>query len=362
MYKLDIIVSEHMRWIKEGMPIDVVPQVNYINEIRQSIHNVIKKMMRIPVKKKVRVRDFLWEQAIIIDGLIVYYEDSKNKDIFKAIRDYYQGILSKKNKGYTIFTLTDQIMHGRNILWLIDNGYTEFQCLIDEATNFIKTNKNEQGFLSYSQNNKNVIYVDALGMICPFCVKYGNDEDRELFEIGIRQLLFHIRNVTDEKEMPYHAYNLSTNEVLGSSSWGRGLGWMFYGLSGVLSSLRKNDATYDTILTYYIYLCEYVYENFSDGILYNDYCLKDHVDTSAVSMIAASIAIGLKEKLLPIKYYDFIEQAVGIIEKNISEDGNVLSCSRDCLGINNTSKEYTRFCAGGPSIKLLSLFKQIKNN
>lgn len=362
MEKLNCVVLQHQSWIEDRIPRDVVPPVKKINTVRQVMHNIIKKVIGIQVNKFITTQEFLWEHAIIIDGLITNYEIFNDNNVKKIIENYYINILKKTKKGYTAYSLTDQLMHCRNILWLIEKGEIQFKPLMDAGIDYLKNNINCYGFLAYSQNDKDVLYVDATGMICPFCVKYGiKYNDNKILEVGLNQLNYHIDNALDcSLKLPFHAVHLRLNKKLGSYSWGRGLGWMFYALSGVLENLPINNQFYDKFEKYYIYLSEYVVRNFSDGILYNDLVEKDHLDTSVIAMIGTSIALGVFNKILPLSYIDILKKFILEIDKYILDDGNILSCSKDCMGIGHTSKEYSRFCAGGPTIKLMSLVKCIE--
>lgn len=97
---------------------------------------------------------------------------------------------------------------------------------MDVIYNKILLTKENDETIPYRANNKDIRFVDTIGLVCPFLVKYGfvyNDKSAiELAEKQIREYSSFINPLT---KTPPHAYNISQNIPLGVFDWGRGIGW-----------------------------------------------------------------------------------------------------------------------------------------
>jgi len=70
-------------------------------------------------------------------------------------------------------------------------------------------------------------FIDALGMYVPFLVEYSKlTGDTLAHSIAYDNMLeFYKYGVDKETGIPSHGYNLNTHIKVGSSNWGRGIGW-----------------------------------------------------------------------------------------------------------------------------------------
>lgn len=105
------------------------------------------------------------------------------------------------------------------------------------------------GTLPYNQGGVNR-YVDVLGMVCPFLVKYhlvygcpaalelAKKQIDEYFEFGVHQ----------STGLPVHCFNVVNKAPLGIYGWGRGCGWLAIALAECYSLLEAKDEYADILL------------------------------------------------------------------------------------------------------------------
>ena len=104
--------------------------------------------------------------------------------------------------------------------------------------------KEEKLGIVYYRKNESIDFVDTIGMICPFLVRYGatfnNQSARELAK---NQLKYYINKGLDlDSSLPAQALIKRNNIKVGSYNWGRGIGWFIIGLSDYLRF--TNDSSY----------------------------------------------------------------------------------------------------------------------
>lgn len=91
--------------------------------------------------------------------------------------------------------------------------------------------KGDGDTLPYRGVGGNIRFVDTIGLVCPFLVKYAQcysvDEAQQL---ALRQLREYDKALHPQFGLPPHAYNLQSQTPLGLYDWGRGTGWYILGL------------------------------------------------------------------------------------------------------------------------------------
>lgn len=85
--------------------------------------------------------------------------------------------------------------------------------------------------IPYRKNSPKHRYVDTLGFVCPFLVKYSIlRDDNTLMQLAQAQLDEYYTFFHQDLKLPPHAYNLCTKSPMGVYDWGRGIGWYILAL------------------------------------------------------------------------------------------------------------------------------------
>ena len=219
----------------------------------------IKQLMKtcIPGMTPEKAERYSWPQALLAMGLLQAYEQTKDKTALSSVFSYLR---RWKNSGYPI-SHVDHVMNGSVALWteeiLTKEKREDAESLealwicregADICAGWIKAaKKTADGILAYRSQHPDWLFADTLGMLCPFACRYGvQKQDKELLNLGIRQLELFFQKGMDEKTgLPYHGYDEKTGMKYGIIGWGRACGWMLLGLSQSILGILGNPAGAD---------------------------------------------------------------------------------------------------------------------
>lgn len=114
---------------------------------------------------------------------------------------------------------------------------------LDYTYELIKELVGEDNTVKYRKSMPNYRYVDTVGFISPFLVKYGlKYNDEKAIELGIKQITEYYKYGFDsENNIPFHAYDVNNKYKLGLCGWGRGLGWFAIGLIDSWIEIQNNN-------------------------------------------------------------------------------------------------------------------------
>lgn len=206
-------------------------------------------------------------------------------------------------------------------------------------------------------------YADAIGMICPFACGYAvKYQDMEAAKLANKQVRNFFQYGMDEKTgLPYHIYKYlgdGKSEQFGLIGWGRGFGWIAYGLAKSLSYLEKDTIHFGNI-----------YEEMLEELkmivrLANRYAKEDGlfsasltdenapIDTSASAMILhayqyiLSVYAGNDETVEEDSFYrktmTCYEKGLASLEK-YCKDGKVIQAQSECIAVGVYGQKYDSY-------------------
>lgn len=113
---------------------------------------------------------------------------------------------------------------------------------MDCVASFLESLYNEYGTVPYNVNAVDVRFVDTVGMICPFLMKYAVVYNEPRFvDIAIDQIKEYRKYGFDkETKIPCHCFNVQTKAPLGIYGWGRGCAWWAIGITDSLKTLMES--------------------------------------------------------------------------------------------------------------------------
>lgn len=199
----------------------------------------------------------------------------------------------------------------------------------------------ETGSFPYREaQNTGHIYVDAIGLVCPFLYKYGTLYNKnEYMELALKQIAnFLAYGIDTAANLPYHGYDISTGTKYGIIGWGRAVGWLLRGMTGCMGTEYGRER----LEGFYRELTDSVIKwQRKDGYFsWQLQALEGPADTSATGMICLSIQEGIKMKLLCGEVYtDALEMGCRAIRKSI-KGGRVYDCSGECEGFSQYPQRY----------------------
>lgn len=216
------------KWIFKGAP--VVPKDE--NQ-RLKLYNTIKN-----VKRDSSIT--FWQDASLLKGISDNDNESEKQAAEKLLERYidvFTGEWKKEPYNVDAAMLAYEFMSCR----YIDNKVIE--PAMDYIAEMLKEQYKAYGTIPYNMSIPNIRFVDTVGMICPFLIKYADVYNRpEYIDIAVSQIKEYRKSGFDgNNNLPFHCFNINTADKLGICGWGRGCGWWILGLTDSLKELIKCD-------------------------------------------------------------------------------------------------------------------------
>lgn len=290
---------------------------------------------------------FFWSHAMMADALWGYYEKAGDQESFELIMRYYQKYLCKLDN----IKYPDTVMHGYRLIDLYEKtGKSEYKLAIDKMAEYLlKAPKATDGSVLYRANQKEQVYADTIGMICPFLFRYGAmTGDESYSELALKQILNFMEHGMDaESGLPYHAYNATTKVKQGIIGWGRAVGWILMGIADGVNYLADGqkarltdemDKLIEAIIKY----------QRKDGLLsWQLQAVDGPEDISATGMILSTITTLLDHGLINDKYKDVIDKGIITIKE---QAGAYNKCLAECEALSCYPQVYGEYPWGTAAI------------
>lgn len=189
-------------------------------------------------------------KAWLFNGLFDIANSTNNLELIEVIETELINYFDEEGNLKFDFNKVDQCLFGLVLIKLYkkdkkDKYKKALEIIEKKVVKFIK----EENDLILYRKEKDVYFVDTLGMVVPFLYLYGETFKRnDLIILADKQLSFYLENGLDNySNLPFHAIDLSNNIHLGSVNWSRGLGWFLIGLShGIKYSNKDTNPLYNT--------------------------------------------------------------------------------------------------------------------
>ena len=178
-----------------------------------------------------------WQHAALLLGLNEGGDNKANESINKYLNSHFDGNGQWKEKPEFVdcAILSYAIMK-------YDTA-DKYKHSLDYTYELIKELVGEDNTVKYRESMPNYRYVDTVGFISPFLVRYGlKYNDEKAIELGIKQITEYYKYGFDsESNIPFHAYDVNNKYKLGLCGWGRGLGWFAIGLIDAWRELPSSN-------------------------------------------------------------------------------------------------------------------------
>ena len=180
-----------------------------------------------------------WQQAALILGLNKCEEN--NTEIDKEINKYLNRHFDSNGQWKEKPKFVDGAILSYAIMNLDESD--KYKLSFDYMYELIKELIGDDGTVKYRKSMPNYRYVDTIGFISPFLIKYGvNYKNDKAIELGVNQIVEYFKYGFDtENIIPFHAYDIKEKYRLGLCGWGRGLGWFAIGIIDAWIELPNNS-------------------------------------------------------------------------------------------------------------------------
>lgn len=218
-----------VRWLKQ------TPTIKVTDNTRLIIIDILKGNY-----KRNAIQS--WQEAALLLGLNQYRSTTQNKELSNSINAFVASKLDSNGNWIVPPTEVDSVILGYALLKLDDFDYAKYRPAFDFLYEMILNLKGSDGTIAYRKHTSDYRYVDTIGFISPFLVRYGLLFNQpEAVTLGINQIrVFNSHGMLANHFIPCHTYNSKTNLPVGLFGWGRGLGWYAIGLIDAWSELPES--------------------------------------------------------------------------------------------------------------------------
>ena len=183
-----------------------------------------------------------WQEAALLLGLNDYAIKNKDVKISNQINNFIQSKLDTNGNWKVLPKEIDAVILGYAILKTEGIDINKYKPAFATLYQLINDLKGNDGTIAYRKHMPNYRYVDTIGFISPFLIRYGLTFNHpEAIELGISQIReFNKYGMLQDQFIPCHAYNIETKLPAGLFGWGRGVGWYAIGLMDTWNELPDN--------------------------------------------------------------------------------------------------------------------------
>lgn len=209
-------------------------------------------------------------------------------------------------------------------------------------------------FLYRPAGGESYIFVDSVGLSCPFLYQCGEIFDRQEYrELALRQIVnFLSYGMDGATGLPYHGYDMTDGCKYGIIGWGRAVGWLLRGMMGCMTS----DYGRERLGAPCVSLMDVVlgYQRQDGYFSWQLQAVEGPADTSATGMICAALKKGLSLGVFEGERYEKAMTAGRrALEKSV-RDGVVTQCSGECEGFSRYPQRYGAYpWSLGPALEVL---------
>lgn len=203
-------------------------------------------LMSIFTKKKEQESIQVWQSASIYLSLkeyVLVHQDEKCILEMEKFENNYKnrfeiGEIKDSDYGMLAFSML---------------GISQSDDLSKSMIKYITDNHASTGEVLYKKHVKNIAFVDTLGFVCPFLVKYGVfTKDLKYINKAIEQIEIYLKNGLESNSfLPFHAYVISSHVKRGICDWARGFGWLLIGILDSYLSIG-HPSQYDVFFHKYL--------------------------------------------------------------------------------------------------------------
>ena len=178
-----------------------------------------------------------WQKAALILGLL----ENESKEVQKVARKTAESLIDVTGNWKKKPVAVDCGMLSYAILKAVSDPL-KIKPAMDYSIEIIKKSINKEGMISYTGEIDNPdMYVDTIGLVCPFLTLYAAIfDDREWEDIAFYQIkMFHQYGLYENTALPNHAFHIESKLPLGVYGWGRGTAWYLVGLMDTYKNLKN---------------------------------------------------------------------------------------------------------------------------
>ena len=316
-------------------------------DIKRQCRDIVKKVAGRYVPPKDCI---FWDTGLLANGLM---ETAGDGETLEAVRQYFDRWMKK---GMPV-SYVDDTLCGVALLRLYRATMEEkYRSGADRMADYLlalaETEADGAGSIPYRHSQKNGhVYVDGIGMMCPFLARYGVETGRaEAVRLAVTQIENMLAYGMDEKTgLPYHGFRYENRVKYGIIGWGRAVGWLFMGMKGVLEQLGGTNAQrflpapeYGKLERAFTDLLKAVspYQREDGGFSWQLEAMEGPADSSATAMIAQALHFAVMNGMAKGTEWEKMLRSAALFLCGCEKDGKVYRCLGECMGFSQYPQVY----------------------
>lgn len=197
-----------------------------------------------------------WQEAALLLGLTQRYIKTKDSSIKKQIDTFLVSKINSSGDWITPPKEVDEVILAYAIIQVPWIDLQHYKPCFDATYALLLDSTGSDGTIAYKKHHSDYRFVDTIGFVCPFLMRYGMVYDcNEAVALSFNQIhTFNQNGMLAESFIPCHSYRITDLQPTGLFGWGRGLGWYAIGLIDTWNALPdthldKNQLT-DSVIRF----------------------------------------------------------------------------------------------------------------
>ena len=320
-----------LRWLSRG-----VPEVPKNENQRLRIINKLRSFKTVsPIN--------YWQEAALLKAATAECSDDINESVNNLVDRYIDissGNWKKNPQKSDAAILAYELMSNE----FVDNS--KIKPAMNYMADFLKSRYEQYGMITYNDNAEEIRFVDTVGMVCPFLIKYALEyNQKEYIRIAIEQIVNYRQFGFDDKtKLPFHCYDENTKAHLGICGWGRGCAWWAVGIADSLKELVFADGfdkETEILLRLNIDFLDGFKKNICDDGSISRMVLNTSLSDSSASAMFAYCYAYLYSLTKKEEYRDNTIRILNYLKRVTRRDGVIDFSQGDTMGIGYYSSGYS---------------------
>ncbi|WP_413307838.1 glycoside hydrolase family 88 protein [Bacillus sp. 1P10SD] len=183
-----------------------------------------------------------WQEAALLLGLNETLMFDQDEKVQLAINKFLQKKFNSQGDWNVKPREIDSAILSYAVMNLEGFDKDKYRKAFDYTWQLIKEHIGIDGTVQYRKSMKDYRYVDTIGFICPFLIKYGVEYNKlDCVELAVKQIIEYEKfGMLSGYYIPCHTYEVNKKIPMGLYGWGRGLGWLAIGLIDSWNELPNN--------------------------------------------------------------------------------------------------------------------------
>lgn len=276
-----------------------------------------------------------WQEASLLAGIYSHYQRTQGLEARQEILKFLSRKIDKNGRWIVPPTEVDACWLGFVLMHIEFIDSAEIRPALDALYHIILDRIGADGLVMYRKSMPQYRYVDTIGFISPFLVKYGLDFGvPDAVSLGISQIKTFEKFGTLGNKIPCHAYEVSSHHPIGIFGWGRGIAWFLIGILEVYKHLPTEHEERAYLRNHLEELAGTLktYQQDNGGFSWNILVERERIDSSATAVFALLfLELGMDEAY---------QKAKGYLKSVTRRDGAVDFSQGDTKGLGNYSQHF----------------------